>query len=184
MKLIIVRHGETIENQNHIAQGDLPGHISENGRKQAKKIGKELSKKKIDLIYSSTLLRARQTSEEISKFFPKQKIKYTKKLIERGFGDFEGKVYPKKWNTYVWKKGFLKSHHGESINSIFTRIKKFLKKLCKNYSNKTILLITHKRVIQTILAIKRKVPLERMDKMKTPKNGKAVTIEISEKDLE
>jgi len=184
MKLILLRHGETIENKKNIAQGDLPGHLSKKGFLQAQKVGKKLSRIKIDMIYSSTLNRAKQTTKEISQFFLNKKIHYTKNLIERGFGNFEGKKYPKKWNELVWKKGFLESHEGESINSIFSRIKKFLKKLNKKYPDKTILLISHKRVIQTILAIKRNIPLEKMSKMKIPKNGKYKIIEFSKKELE
>jgi len=42
MKLILTRHGETIENQKGIMQGHLPGHLSKQGVEQAKKLALRL----------------------------------------------------------------------------------------------------------------------------------------------
>ncbi|MBW2970484.1 histidine phosphatase family protein, partial [Candidatus Woesearchaeota archaeon] len=53
MKLIIVRHGQTIENAKKICQGQSLGTLSEKGIKQAKKIGERLKNEKIDKIYVS-----------------------------------------------------------------------------------------------------------------------------------
>ena len=36
IELILSRHGETEENKLHIMQGQLPGHLSELGKQQAK----------------------------------------------------------------------------------------------------------------------------------------------------
>lgn len=178
MKLILVRHGETEENKRNIAQGQLPGNLSQRGFVQARKIGEELSKEKIDLIYSSTLRRAKQTSKEIRKFFPKKRIHFTKKLKERNFGDFAGKKYIKDWDNFVWKIGFIKRHKGEDVGDIFYRVGKFLDSLKNKYPDKTILLITHKRIIQTIVAISKGTKLENMSKLTIPKNGKAIHAEI------
>ena len=62
MKLIIVRHGETIENQAKILQGHLPGTLSNKGIEQAKTIALNLKQEKIAAIYSSDLARAADTA--------------------------------------------------------------------------------------------------------------------------
>ena len=66
MKLIITRHGETEENKAGIIQGHLPGHLSEAGIEQAKKVAFRLKDEKINFIYSSDLDRAADTAKEIA----------------------------------------------------------------------------------------------------------------------
>ena len=48
MKLILTRHGETIENKKGILQGQKIGTLSKKGIKQAKKLALRLKGKKID----------------------------------------------------------------------------------------------------------------------------------------
>lgn len=42
MKVLLVRHGETIENTKHILQGCTPGTLTDEGRRQADATGREL----------------------------------------------------------------------------------------------------------------------------------------------
>ena len=63
MKLLIVRHGETEENNKKILQGILPGRLTKLGEEQAKELGRKLRKYKIDKIYCSPIDRCRQTLE-------------------------------------------------------------------------------------------------------------------------
>ena len=44
MKLIITRHGETIENTEGIIQGHLHGTLSKLGKEQARKVAERLKK--------------------------------------------------------------------------------------------------------------------------------------------
>ena len=64
MKLIITRHGETIENVKGIAMGSLPGNLSKKGKKQAKLVAKRLKNININAIYTSDLKRAYDTAKE------------------------------------------------------------------------------------------------------------------------
>ena len=58
IELILSRHGETEENKLHIMQGQLPGHLSELGKQQAKALAETLDKEKLDVIVCSDLARA------------------------------------------------------------------------------------------------------------------------------
>ena len=66
MRLIVVRHGETLYNiQNRITgQSDVP--LSPLGERQAELVGAYLAHEKIDLIVSSDLQRARVTAQAIA----------------------------------------------------------------------------------------------------------------------
>ena len=55
MKLILSRHGETLENQQHILQGQLPGTLSPLGIAQAERLAEMLQEETIDNIVSSDL---------------------------------------------------------------------------------------------------------------------------------
>ncbi len=66
MKLFLVRHGETMGNIGNLYQtADTP--LSPEGENQAKKVADRFKGASIDLIYSSTHVRAQETSKLISK---------------------------------------------------------------------------------------------------------------------
>lgn len=54
IELILSRHGETEENKLHIMQGQLPGHLSELGKQQAKALAETLDKEELDVIVCAT----------------------------------------------------------------------------------------------------------------------------------
>ena len=86
-----VRHGQTDWNKEGIIQGgrsDCP--LNEEGIKQAKILAEKLKKFNITKIYSSDLLRAKQTTEEINKVLHVEVI-YSSLLRETNYGEVEGK---------------------------------------------------------------------------------------------
>jgi len=68
MKLILVRHGETIDNKKRLVQGHRQGELSDVGKEQAKKVAERLKDEKIDYIFSSDLRRAADTAKVIAKY--------------------------------------------------------------------------------------------------------------------
>ena len=63
----LIRHGE-VHNPRRILYGRLPGfRLSSNGLHQAREAGRALGKHRIDALFSSPLLRARQTAREIQR---------------------------------------------------------------------------------------------------------------------
>ena len=91
MKLILTRHGETVENKEGILQGWLPGKLTEEGIKQSKLAAQRLKDVKIDIIYTSDLKRCVDTANEIKKFHKNSKFIKEKALRERNLGIFTGK---------------------------------------------------------------------------------------------
>ena len=83
MKLYIIRHGETNENQAIKLMGRTPGKLSENGKEQAKKTGIALAEKGVGLIYSSPLSRCVDTAEIINEHLNKKIVQDLKR------GDFK-----------------------------------------------------------------------------------------------
>ena len=137
MKLIIVRHGETIENKLGIHQGQaLQGNLSPEGHKQVESLALRLNCEKINLIYSSDLKRAVDTAKEIAKYHQGISVLYVKELRERFTGSFGGK----KREEIAGKKY---PPEAETYDAMKERAKKFLDEVYNEHSNETVLFVTH-----------------------------------------
>lgn len=91
MNVILIRHGETIENHSRVVQ--LPdANLSDAGLAQAAKLAEALSEKKIAKIISSDMNRAAQTAALIAEYHGID-VEYSALLHERNFGDLRGQSY-------------------------------------------------------------------------------------------
>ena len=64
--LYLIRHGETGGNSEGRFQGIIDNPLNFSGINQAQMLGMAFSLSKIDLLYTSPLLRAKQTAEIIA----------------------------------------------------------------------------------------------------------------------
>jgi len=146
MKLILTRHGETIENQKKIMQGHMPGRLSENGKDQAKKLALRLKNEKIDAIYSSDLARAADTAKEIVRYHKKTSINFVQELREANLGSLTGKCSEDvDWNN--------RPDGIENAASMQKRAKKLLDKVYKKYPDKTVLFIGHNGINKAMIGV-------------------------------
>lgn len=94
MKIYLVRHGETDWNVVHRFQGreDIP--LNEGGIKQAVAAGKALKKSGIEAVYTSPLIRAVRTAQEIAAQtgLGADDVYPLKELIERDLGPYSGQM--------------------------------------------------------------------------------------------
>ncbi len=148
MKIYFVRHGQTKYNILHVHQPE-DAELSELGIKQAKILAKRLSKIPIDIIYSSSMRRAKQTAEIINKSL-KKKLIYSDFLKEiKGPSEFLGKRTD---SSEVYKINKIRNlhendpswHYSDEENFIEfkERIKKFFNVLSKT-KKENILVVTH-----------------------------------------
>lgn len=148
-KLYVVRHGETDWNIKGILQGKTDIELNENGVRQAKLLKNKINIDDIDVVICSPLKRTKQTAEIL--VANKKNIIYDELILERDFGDFEGKpiefdLISKQWDYKLNDK----SNNIESIKDCLKRAEKFINKLNKEYSNKKILIISHGAFIKTL----------------------------------
>jgi len=161
MKLIITRHGETLENIKGIIQGHLPGKLSDKGINQAKQVAQRLKDEKLDFIYSSDLERAASTAREIAKFHPDSPVLFVKDLRERFLGAWQGKR--KKAMGFTSNKGILEysPEGGETIEMLFTRADNFLTRLFLKHQKDSILCVGHYGIYKALVGVLTgKSPLE------------------------
>lgn len=162
VKLLVIRHGETDSNKNNVIMGHSDVPLNARGKKQAKLCGSHLleTKTKISSFYSSTLLRAIETTEIIKQELNfVDKIHYTSDLTERSFGNFEGKTYMEVRNQLNNKNGkwdiTVKPPNGESGLEFYSRVKNGINKILneKNWEkDDQIVLLTHGGTIRHLLA--------------------------------
>ena len=135
MKLILSRHGETLENQQHILQGQLPGTLSPLGIAQAERLAEMLQEETIDNIVSSDLARSYNTAVAVARkhgLTPHQ----TPLLREMDWGIYTGK----RLDDVDWTN---LPPSVESLDALFQRAIDFIAYLKKNFSGQRVVAIGH-----------------------------------------
>ena len=95
MRIILARHGETNYNKNKMVQGHTDIPLNEEGIRQGIAAGKKIEGYKIDIAYSSNLVRAYDTARYMldnsnSEDNKKLPVIKDKRLIEKSYGGYEG----------------------------------------------------------------------------------------------
>lgn len=149
IKLYIVRHGQTDWNVQKLLQGTTDIELNDEGIKQAEELSKKIDLDKIDICFCSPLKRTRQTANILNG--NKINIIYDNMIVERGFGDYEGKLINFDLIVSQWDYKLNDSSHNiESIQDCLLRAKRFIDKIKQEYPNKTILIISHGSFIKTL----------------------------------
>ncbi len=93
-ELVLIRHGQSTANATGIWQGQMEFSLSQEGRWQARRVGKALAGERIDGLYSSPLGRAFETAEIIAleAHFPGAVVPVDG-LMERHGGLLEGTTH-------------------------------------------------------------------------------------------
>jgi len=178
-RYFILRHGEALSNvKNIISSWPEKGRfgLTKKGKKQIEESAKHLKNKNIDFIFSSDLLRTKQTAEIAEKFL-KIKPVFDKRLREYSFGVYNGRPmeeFAGIFNSQI-KRFSIKPEKGENYKEITKRMQDFLKDLEKKYKNKNILIISHQVPIILLLGkvegLKEKQISEKYLKKDRIKNG-------------
>ena len=94
-KFLLVRHGLTEWNDVHKFQGSTDIPLSEAGLAQAEKTARRIEGWPVDVVYTSPLIRARQTAEVIAVRHHRDPI-VMDDLTEVNFGSWEGSSFRKR----------------------------------------------------------------------------------------
>ncbi len=155
-KYLILRHGESDRNVKNLVScwpEKSKCSLTKRGRRQIAKVAEKIKKAKIDLIFSSDLLRTRQTAEIIERETG-VKPKFDKRLRELDMGGLNGKsvkIAGRFWDPerklkkldYYLKRFKVRAPKGENYSDAQKRMHSFLKDTDKKYQNKTVLIISH-----------------------------------------
>jgi probable phosphoglycerate mutase len=155
--ILLVRHGETVDNARQIMQGQTQGELNEQGREQALKVAERLSSEPIDAVVASDLHRAIQTAEYIA--MPHGlPVTTTKLLRERDWGSFTGRFIPD-LRGEVWPDDI------ESEEILLERARSFLIYITTTYPDKRVVAVGHGIINKAILAVYAQCPLREVQRM-------------------
>lgn len=155
----IFRHGQTIWNAEGRPQGqhEYPVPLTVTGQEQARKLSQRLKDKKIKRIFSSDLLRAKQTGEIVAKEL-NVPIDFDRRLREVDYGILNGlytiereEVYPDFKRCY--EDITIPFPEGESLCCVAERIKETLKEIAVNVSNRVVGISTHGHAITALIDV-------------------------------
>jgi len=162
IELILSRHGETEENKLHIMQGQLPGHLSELGKQQAKALAETLDKEELDVIVCSDLARSYDTAMAVARQKGLQPVA-TPLLREMDWGIYTGKVADEMDFTTL-------PESVETIEALYKRAGDFVDFLKKEFPGKRILAIGHGGFNRAIIVQLEKLPPEKILSLPIMKN--------------
>lgn len=150
MRILLVRHGQTKENELGIILGQHDGTLSKGGEEGARKLKRTLSKYIIDSVYSSDLGRCVRTANILVEGRGLE-VKLDSRLREINFGDYQGEFYSVVRGDYVTnlKKRFP---NGESNIQMIHRVIDATNDILKDNQGKTVLIVTHSGPISAIRA--------------------------------
>ncbi len=175
MRLIIVRHGETVENAAHIIQGQFEGMLNDRGKQQAHKLCNRLLKEPIDVIYCSDLQRCKDTIAPYLAQRRKIPIHYTPALREKSYGIFEGRPVSEllAWREQHPEKGYYQkpTPQGESNQEVLSRAKTLLQHLYTHEAGKNVLLVTHGAVKLALLLYLLRKDTDSYEAYRAPNTG-------------
>ncbi|MCD8198359.1 MAG: histidine phosphatase family protein [Lachnospiraceae bacterium] len=170
MDIYLMRHGETEWNRIRRLQGitDIP--LNENGITEAKRAAEGLRDVPFDRIYTSPLIRAKQTAE-IVRGNRSIEIIETEGLKEISFGEYEGLICQKEGYNIPdpnFPRFFEDPEHyrtapgGESIRHLRERTLHFFRGIMEDPRNEgmTFLMTTHGAAIRGILSGLQELPLK------------------------
>jgi len=156
MSLIgLIRHGSTQWNKEGRAQGlsDIP--LDEEGLDQAKALAVRLSKEEWNAIYSSDLLRARQTAEIIAEKMKIADICFDYRLREMVGGKIEGTTEAER--VGLWGSNWRDLDLGiEDVDSVSSRGTECIESVSHKHFGQKVLIVSHGALIG--LSIKKLLP--------------------------
>ena len=158
LHLFVITHCESCYNKRGIFTGRIDSKLTPKGYRFTKKIAERLKNEKIDVAYSSSLSRSKQTLKYIMKYHPKTKVVIDDRIIERDYGELSRKSKKKYEKEHpdlypIYHRSYeIPPPGGESIKQVEKRVLPFIRDVIKLMKEKKInvLVVTHGNSIRPI----------------------------------
>lgn len=180
-ELWLIRHGQTDWNLEGrlIGQTDLP--MNPAGFAQVEELAARLDGHRFSAVYSSDLLRARQTAEILSRRLSLP-VHYDPRLREINQGDWEGEVFETITERYPQIIAALQTDPlhvrppgGETLAELDGRLRAALDDLTASHPNESVLVVSHGLALAVLLAHARGLPLESAREL-VPENAAPIVV--------
>jgi broad specificity phosphatase PhoE len=182
-----IRHGETDWNREGRWQGQADVPLNTKGHEQAFDITDKLAHIGIEGIFSSDLLRARQTAEIISARLKINQVQFDERLREIHQGEWQGLLIEDIRTKY--RVGFNQRQKdpwsvappgGETARQVQYRVESLLSEVRTKENGKNIAFVTHGFVIAVIQTIFKGLPEKNVWEL-VPENGEICQFTLQKK---
>jgi isoleucyl-tRNA synthetase len=157
-RYILVRHGVAESNLRGISDSIFEKSVftlTLDGRLETEKLAKKLKKEKIDEIFSSDFPRTKETAGILKIILNLGKIHFDPRLREINIGDLNGRPVSEYHAIFKddMEKFVKRPPGGENLSDMRTRLFDFVKEKEKEFSGKTILIVSHEYPIWMLASI-------------------------------
>lgn len=185
----VARHGETDWNIAGILQGWTDVPINDKGRRQAYELVGNFAHAKFSKIYSSPLIRSRETAEIIARSLRLDPPTCHDGLMERNFGVIQGipkselaDLNPVLLQQILKRNPAIDFEQGESMDEFADRVLDGIAAVARPNAGKRILVITHGWVMDVITRHIAGLPRSAILNMKR-RNGECVWLDVRESSI-
>lgn len=155
-EILLIRHGETVWNQQGRMQGQNDSPLTPMGLQQARQLAGRMKDVAFAALYSSDLGRAHQTARCIADATGREVIA-DKGLRERGFGIFEGLTnneiklkYPEDHALFATREPAYRMSGGESAAEFRERVMRTLETIAQRHPGETVVAVSHGLVLDAL----------------------------------
>jgi broad specificity phosphatase PhoE len=155
--LFLVRHGQSTWNHERRIQGQLDPPLSDEGRRQAARLGKRLAGRTFSALYTSDLKRAAETAQLVGQAVGVVGMPMAE-LREIYLGQWEGlrteelaERFPEAWASWTDEPDWDLVPGGEGSAAFEARVSLALDRLFARHPQDDVLVVTHGGVIQIAL---------------------------------
>ncbi len=179
--VILVRHGQTDDNVSGKISGQEPVPLNARGREQAEQAAQVLSALGVTHLFSSPLIRARQTADILAQQVQKD-IEEIDDLREVEYGDWQGQSFTDVRSDTVAQVVFNDPinavfPHGESLPAVQRRGVRVIASMHQAHPQGVMVLVSHGDVIRMSLAHYLSMPFNEYRRL-TIDNGAISVLEL------
>ena len=163
--LCLIRHGQTDWNLEGRYQGQSDVPLNEKGLAQAELLKENLNGHTFSAIYSSDLVRARQTAEPVAGMLGLH-VQIEPRLREINQGQWEGVLvedikarYAEIWSQRTVDPANVRPPGGETVREVATRVYAALDDIGRDHPNGNVLIVSHGLSIATAICRVKNIPV-------------------------
>ncbi len=177
LKIYLFRHGLTNFNREKKFTGQIDSKLTDEGIEQSKILAEALRNKKFQVAYHTRLSRSKDTLMMVLKYHPNVSIIEDNRIIERSYGELQGKTHQWCIETYgtekfeLWHRSYdVAPPGGESIKVVEKRVLDFINDLLNKMrkENISVAIAGHSNTMRPFRRYFEGFSIEKMMKIENP----------------
>ncbi len=154
-EIYLVRHGQSLHNAQQRIAGQLDSALTQQGYEDARLVARAIGRSDFDMVYSSDLLRARQTAEVIiASLQISCPVVFSPLIRELDYGEFTDADINQAIDRFDYKQVQDRRYAGgESFLDLQKRVSQFLEQLRRENKGTRVLIAAHAGPIRMVLIL-------------------------------